>query len=154
MVVDFNTFIYAGFFVSDEDKEKLEIAFCENIENGASYLQDWKKYIDHCTMIFNDGDFDDAKSENIINYLKDTPPNTHMYLTVDGIGRYENVFAFRIKKTEVVSMLIKNKQPHITCVLNSDTNKPVDSNKITEWIDINLIKIDTVCKIFNKRKKK
>ena len=28
-----------------------------------------KKYIDHCTMIFNDGNFDDAKSENIINYL-------------------------------------------------------------------------------------
>ena len=108
MIINLNLFIYAGFFVSDEDKEKLEIAFCENVDNGAKYLQDWKKYIDHCTMIFNDGNFDDAKSENIINYLKDTPPDTHMYLTVDGIGRYENVFAFRIEKTEVVSMLIKN----------------------------------------------
>ena len=105
-------------------------------------------------MIFNDGNFDDAKSENIINYLKYTPPDTHMYLKVDGIGRYENVFAFRIKKTEVVSMLIKNKQPHITCVLDPTTNKPVDSNKISKWVDIKPIKIDTICKVINKHKRK
>ena len=92
--------------------------------------------------------------KNIINYLNDTPPDTHMYLTVDGIGRYENVFAFRIKKTEVVSMLIKNKQPHITCVLDPTTNKPVDSNKISKWVDIKPIKIDTICKVINKHKRK
>ena len=44
-------------------------------------------------------------------------------------------------------MLVKNKQPHITCVLNPKVNKPVDSNKITEWIDIEPIKVDTICGI-------
>ena len=38
MIINLNSFIYAGFFVSDEDKEKLEIAFCENVDNGAKYL--------------------------------------------------------------------------------------------------------------------
>ena len=147
MRVDLKTMIYAGLFVTPESKEQLEIAFCSNVEDGALYLQNNKKYIDHCTMIFNDGNFDDAQSENILEYLKNCPDNTHFMLTVDGIGKYESVYAFRVKRTESVVMLVKNKQPHITCVLNPKVNKPVDSNKITEWIDIEPIKVDTICSI-------
>ena len=47
----------------------LEIAFCENVDNGAKYLQEWKMYIAHCTMIFNDGNFDDAKSDCAVTML-------------------------------------------------------------------------------------
>ena len=60
-------------------------------------------------MIFNDGNFDDAQSENILEYLKNCPDNTHFMLTVDGIGKYESVYAFRVKRTESVVMLVKSK---------------------------------------------
>lgn len=151
MNVDLNTMIYAGFFLTPDSKEKLKTVFCNIIPRGVDIMNTWKVYLDHCTMIFNDGNFDDAKSENIINYLQTCYTDEHTVLTVDAIGRFENVYAFRIVKTETTDMLIKNKQPHVTCVLDPTTNKPVDSNSITDWTPIDPIRIDTVCKIISRK---
>lgn len=150
MEINSKTFLYAGFFISSNaDKDKLNTvlpAYQIKLKNP-----NWKVYLDHCTMLFNDGHLDDNKSKQILNFLLNTPPNTHVPLIVDGIGRYHDVIAFRVKKTDIISKLVKNRQPHITYMLNPSRNKPVDSNKITDWFDITPIEIDTYIDIKNRR---
>ena len=67
------------------------------------------------------------------------------------ISNYQDVITFRVKKTDIVSKLVKNRQPHITCMLNPSHNKPDDSNKITEWFNITPIEIDAYIDIKNRR---
>lgn len=114
MTVDIKKFIYAGMFINDEYKNTLKNSFIKNVPNAYNYIENWKMYLDHCTMIFNKGDLKNKKSEYIIRFLESIPDNTS---------------------------IVKNKTPHITAFLNPLTNKPVDSNKIIVWEEIEPIQI-------------
>ena len=54
-------------------------------------------------------------------------------LTIDGIGISDDAIAVRVNYGNVLP--IANKIPHIT-IATPPNGKPVNSNKITKWIDI------------------
>jgi hypothetical protein len=65
--------------------------------------------------------------------------NLNQPLEINGIGVSDKAMAFRCNIPE---NLCANKIPHITiCTFNG--GKPVDSNNITEWKDIEPIIIET-----------
>lgn len=152
MKIDLNKFIYVGFFLDDESKDKLKNVFIENVKDDILYSEKYKMYLDHCTMIYNDHNLNDDKSKNIINYIKGTNENKKYKLTIDAIGYYQNVCAFRVVKNYQVRSLVKNNQPHITICLEPKINKPADSNKITKWEDLDFpITVTTHIKVISKK---
>lgn len=62
-------------------------------------------------------------------------------IIIDGIGASDKSLAFRVAGDSMCTVCA-NKIPHITiCTFNG--GKPVDSNNITEWKDIEPIIIET-----------
>lgn len=159
MNIDINNFIYTGLFLTDKSKLMLKNKFINLINDGKFILNKNKCYFDHCTMLFNDKKLTDDKCIFILNFISEIENNYKVKLTIDAIGKYESVYAFKvssyskIKDNILLKDIVKNKIPHITAVLDFNKNKPVDSNKITDWVYIDPFEIDTEIKIINKRKR-
>lgn len=118
--------IYFGIFLDDKSKSRTLEAVSNN---GVSIPNDWKIFNHHMTIAFNNHSEEAEKLYNYYRrYIVDMSPTN---LVVDGIGYSEEAIALRVRW----NLPIANKIPHIT-IATPPNGKPVNSNKITTWVDI------------------
>ena len=116
--------IYFGVFLDADESERVY-----NIVNslpGINIPDDWRKYTDHMTIIYNN------KSEIAQAWAKATAPRVgeDVLLKATHVGVSDKAIAIRVN-----GEMSANAIPHIT-IACSPTGKPVDSNKITNWREI------------------
>lgn len=109
--------------------------------------KDWKTFNHHMTIAFNNGSEEARSLYNYYQiYLEDSSmKNPIVYLVVDGIGISDEAIALRVKW----ELPIANKTPHIT-IATPQNGKPVNSNKITKWFDIEPYQISGMLQVFSK----
>ena len=112
--------IYFGIFLNNVSRERLRMLF--DVPKG------WKRYGDHVTLCFNDG----SELSKIAAEINRGYIGTERTIKVTGIGISENAMALKVQLP--VGVVCINKVAHITIGCK---NKPVDSNAITIWHDIN-----------------
>ena len=116
--------IYIGIFIDGLSK-------AQNIQalekNNITIPDGWKLFNHHMTLAFNNGSKDALNTYDYYHKLFGITTN----ITVDGIGVSEDAIAMRVRFTNPIT----NKIPHIT-IATPPNGKPVNSNKITKWIDI------------------
>lgn len=132
-------FQYFGLFLDEETKKGLLDVFLTYLEEGNSigYLIN-KIYLDHCTLLHVSQLHGNSE---IYNYLNDRIGEKYE-IVINGIGISDKAVAFRVAEYSVVCV---NEIPHIT-IATFNGGKPVDSNNITEWKDIEPIIIKTTLK--------
>ena len=116
--------IYFGVFLDADESERVY-----NIVNslpGIDIPNDWRKYTDHMTIIYNN------KSEIAQAWAKATAPRVgeDVSLRATHVGVSDKAIAIHVN-----GEMSANAIPHIT-IACSPTGKPVDSNKITNWREI------------------
>ena len=133
-------FEYYGLFLTEESKTKLKAWLWENDYDFNNDLikgtlpENW--YLDHCTLLHRSQLTWD--NSNLHDFLIDKL-HEDFKIKVIGIGTSDKAMAFKVNIFPLVSV---NKTPHITiCTFNG--GKPVDSNNINEWKDIETIIIET-----------
>lgn len=141
-------FQYFGLFLSKVARENLLYFLLKN-DRYKDYISASKRiYLDHCTLIhkchlnalnLNEDSELFAKTNKLIGRC--------FKLTITGIGISDKAMAFKVEIP--VGLTCLNATPHITiCTFND--GKPVDSNNITEWGDIEPISITaTLKKLYN-----
>lgn len=134
-------FEYYGLFLPEESKTKLKAwlwehnyDFNNDIIKGALPCN-W--YLDHCTLLHKSQVLTHPQLRDTLEVALEYCNNTKGTLEINGIGVSDKAMAFRVNLSKE---LCANKIPHVTiCTFNS--GKPVDSNNITEWNDIELIRV-------------
>ena len=116
--------IYFGVFLDADESERVY-----NIINslpGIDIPDDWRKYTSHMTIIYNN------KSEIAQAWAKATAPRVgeDVLLKATHVGVSDKAIAIRVN-----GEMSANAIPHIT-IACSPIGKPVDSNKITNWREI------------------
>ena len=116
--------IYFGVFLDADESERVY-----NIINslpGIDIPDDWRKYTSHMTIIYNN------KSEIAQAWAKATAPRVgeDVLLKATHVGISDKAIAIRVN-----GEMSANAIPHIT-IACSPIGKPVDSNKITNWREI------------------
>lgn len=137
-------FQYFGLFLSDETKDYLlKLLLSDNKYRDYLDYSD-RIYLDHCTLIhtchlialnLNENSELFARTNKLID--KD------FKLTITGIGWTYEAMAFKVEIPAELTCL--NATPHITICIFGD-GKPIDSNNITAWKDIEPITITTTLK--------
>ena len=139
-------FEYIGLFLTEESKTKLkewlwlnDYDFNNDLIKG-TLPKNW--YLDHCTLLHRLQRGEDTYLiEEDLKFMSSVQVK-NMRLEINGIGISDKAMAFRCNLSEE---LCANKVPHITiCTFNG--GKPVDSNNITEWRNINPIMVKGVLK--------
>ena len=131
-------FHYFGLFLDEETKKGLLDVLLTYLEdNSVECLLD-KVYIDHCTLLHVSQLHGNSE---IYNYLNDRIGEKYE-IVINGIGISDKAAAFRVAEYSVVCV---NTTPHIT-IATYNGGKPVDSNNITEWKDIEPIIVTTILK--------
>ena len=118
--------IYFGVFLNEVSKIH-NLKALQN--NGIVIPDDWKMFNHHMTIAFNDGS---ERNQELYDAYSSFFGTTKK-LTIDGIGISDDAIAIRVNYGNVLP--IANKIPHIT-IATPPNGKPVNSNKITKWIDI------------------
>ena len=133
-------FHYFGLFLEDEVKIKLYSFLLSFLhENNISLiLFDDYTILDHCTLLHVSQLHGNSE---IYNYLNDRIGEKYE-IVINGIGISDKAITFRVAEYSVVCV---NEVPHIT-IATFNGGKPVDSNNITEWKDIEPIIIKTTLK--------
>lgn len=130
--------IYFGVFLDDNESERL-YNIVESLP-GIKIPSDWKKYAHHMTIIFNNKtDVAQAWAKTTLQRMGED-----VCLTVTHVGVSDKSIAVRVS-----GEMSANSIPHIT-IACSPNGKPVDSNKITNWREIDPFKIDGVISVFAK----
>ena len=119
-----SNWIYFGVFLDADESERVY-----NIINslpGIDIPDDWRKYTSHMTIIYNN------KSEIAQAWAKATAPRVgeDVLLKATHVGMSDKAIAIRVN-----GEMSANAIPHIT-IACSPIGKPVDSNKITNWREI------------------
>ena len=116
--------IYFGVFLDADESERVYNIV--NLLPGIDIPDDWRKYADHMTIIYNN------KSEIAQAWAKATAPRVgeDVLLKATHVGVSDKAIAIRVN-----GEMSANAIPHIT-IACSPTGKPVDSNKITNWREI------------------
>lgn len=128
-------FEYIGLFLTEESKAKLK-TWLINSNYQPEILKSEKEYLDHCTLLHRSQLTWD--NSNLHDFLIDKL-HEDFEIKIIGIGISDKAMAFKVNIFPLVSV---NKIPHITiCTFNG--GKPVDSNMITEWKDIEPIFVKT-----------
>lgn len=130
-------FEYIGLFLTEESKAELK-TWLINSNYQPEILKSEKEYLDHCTLLH--------RSQRTSHFLLEDTLSTALIMygsiiesiKIDGIGISDKAMAFRVVYP---SNLCANKIPHIT-ICTSNGGKPVDSNYITEWKDIEPITVE------------
>ena len=121
--------IYFGVFIDTISKmENLKALQ----DNNVSIPEGWKMFNHHMTIAFNNCT---EMADNMYKGYKERF-GVKTDLIIDGIGVSDEAIAVRVKYDGP----IVNKIPHITIATPRD-GKPVNSNRITEWVDIKPYKI-------------
>lgn len=134
-------FEYIGLFLTEESKAELK-TWLINSNYQPEILKSEKEYLDHCTLLHRPQRGEDTYLiEEDLKFMSSVQVK-NMRLEINGIGISDKAMAFRCNLSEE---LCANKVPHITiCTFNG--GKPVDSNNITEWRNINPIMVKGVLK--------
>ena len=145
MEINLSTFIYAGLFLNNEEKEKLIKAIPNlNILLPSNHTI----YCDHLTLLFKN-DIYTNKGQEILDFISNTKENASIKIIIDAIGCSDKAFAFFAKKTNFLNSYCMNENPHIT-LATYNGGKPVDSNKINNFIALdNPIEIVGNLKVIN-----
>ena len=116
--------IYFGVFLDADESERVYNII--NSLHGIDIPDDWRKYTGHMTIIYNN------KSEIAQAWAKATAPRVGegVLLKATHVGVSDKAIAIRVN-----GEMSANAIPHIT-IACSPTGKPVDSNKITNWREI------------------
>lgn len=133
-----NNWIYFGVFIDENAKHLNEIAI---EKQGMDIPYNWKMFNHHMTIAFNNKTED---AQNLYDVYKHTF-GKRITITVDGIGISDDAIAVRIKFNDPIA----NKIPHIT-IATPQTGKPVNSNYITKWYDIEPYDITGILNEFTK----
>ena len=93
-------------------------------------------YLHHCTLLHKS-----QKDYYTEREILESNLGKMCAITIDAVGYTDKAMAFRLNK-ELLGVPCANNTPHITiCTFNG--GKPVDSNNITEWKDIEPIFVET-----------
>lgn len=140
--------IYYGLFLPDEERAKL-LDYLYNSDWDYMFEEISKVYLDHCTLLhIVQCKMDEEKASSIENCLKWLLEEESTYkLIITHIGYNDKAIAFKVKheNPEFLKSVCFNKNPHIT-IGTYDTGKPVHSNTITNWYEIEPIEITTYLK--------
>lgn len=113
---------YYGVFLLNSEKERLLTMFWDIL--SLPYLEGWRIYADHCTLLHRT-----HKNQYIKKYL-DMALKRPIQFNVIGFGVSENVIAV------MVDLPSENETSHITLAVK-EGHKPVESNDIEDWIVFN-----------------
>ncbi len=116
---------YYGVFLDDRSRSIIDREFSSMIP------ENWKKYADHVTVLFND--YENATIANGRELSKTIGKDVPMKIV--GIGRCDTAVALKIEGVDTA-----NDVAHVTLAVSPD-RRPVDSNKITEWRSVAPIEI-------------
>ena len=131
--------IYFGVFISEQSK-KLNMDALHRA--GVTIPEGWKMYNHHMTIAFNNRT---EKAQNLFNHYQEDFGKT-VGLTINGIGVSDDAIAVRVEYEHPSA----NEITHITIATPPD-GKPVNSNNITEWIDIPRYTVVGTMTYFGKR---
>ena len=120
-----NNWIYLGIFICPLTQKRNLLALKEN---NVIIPEGWKMFNHHMTLAFNNG----SETANMIYDTYKHYFGESIDIFVDGIGISDDAIALRV---QYWANPIMNKIPHIT-IATPPNGKPVNSNKITEWFDI------------------
>ena len=112
--------IYFGIFLDEPSKERLRMDF--------DIPKDWKWHGDHVTLCFNDN----SLLSKVAAEINKGFVGAKCSIKITGIGISENAMALKVQLP--AGVVCTNKVAHITIGCK---NKPVDSNAIEIWHDIN-----------------
>lgn len=130
-----NNYIYYGLFLDENTKNEIK-DYIRHIDGYNQLLENGKReYIDHCTLLFHtqEDKFPQVKKELVELESRGFDRYSAMIMKVTHIGYLENkVMAIRVN---LFDCPCANEFPHITLCTFGD-GKPVDSNKITEWKEL------------------
>lgn len=122
--------IYFGVFLNENSKLKI-LQLLQ--DNNITIPDGWKRYIHHMTIAFNNK----TKEAESLREFYQPWMGQNINLTVNGIGISKDAIAVRVKWVDPIA----NKIPHITVAIPPN-GKPVNSNYIDNWININPIRIN------------
>lgn len=128
-----NNFHYFGLFLDTDTKNRLMDILTDNIDYNIALNVADRIFIDHCTLLHVSQLHGNSE---IYNYLKGYV-GKEFQIVINGVGISDKAMAFRIDKKSVVCV---NDIPHIT-IATFKEGKPVDSNEITNWKNIEPIVI-------------
>lgn len=131
---------YYGLFLTQESKDKLAKWLFFNGYSPESELMKKRTgwYLDYCTLLHKSQRDDYGLIRNTLDSIFDLYGQTKRLIVIDGIGQSDKAIAFRVSN---LAGLCANKIPHITiCTFND--GKPVDSNYITKWKNIETIVVE------------
>ena len=128
--------IYYGVFLDDDESERV-YNIVDSLPN-INIPSDWRKYAHHMTIVYNN------KSKIAQAWAKETNIRLgeDVLLTATHVGVSDKAIAIIVK-----GEMTANNIPHIT-IACSPTGKPVDSNKITNWKEIDPFTIDGRIDVF------
>lgn len=131
-------FEYYGLFLTDEGMTKLLLEWlainCPDVM-GKNWFYT-TMYLDHCTLLHKS-----QKDYYTEREILESNLGKMCAITIDAVGYTDKAMAFRVNK-ELLGVPCANNTPHITICTFKD-GKPVDSNSITEWKDIEPIIVET-----------
>lgn len=127
---------YYGIFFSDKEKELLYRKASQYLdlpfmfENYYFDIDTWKKYCDHVTIVYNDGNPEKQKIAERLDQLV----GNEVSMMVTHLGVSDRAIAFK------VDYKTTNKISHVTVAVAPGA-KPVESNYITDWEEIDVFYI-------------
>ena len=131
--------IYFGVFLDADESERV-YRIVDSLP-GIDIPSDWRKYAHHMTIIYNN------KSEVAQAWANTTAPRMgeDVLLRATHVGVSDRAIAIRVS-----GEMSANDIPHIT-IACSPIGKPVDSNKITNWREIDPFTINGKVDVFLKK---
>lgn len=139
---DESSFLYVCLKLTESARTRLR----DNIPEEYRGLYE-NEILHHVTLLHRSNyDPEVERSEKVVRFVKriiaDCNQSARMHFVVDGIGCSDKALAYRVK----LSTPCYNKNPHITIgVFNG--GRPVDSNDITEWVDIPKMNVDAILEV-------
>ena len=132
-----NNWIYYGVFFDDSAKRFL-------LNEAKKYItipEDWTNYCHHMTIVYNNGT---EEAQAIADKYEPIAFETTR-LHVESIGVSDRAIAFGVK----TDLAITNKKPHVTIAVAPGA-KPVESNYITEWKQIQSFDVEGTIQMVKK----
>ena len=126
-----NNWHYYGIFFNEKTRDLLYRTASQYLDLPFMFekynfdINTWKKYCDHVTIVYNDGNPEKQKLANSLQHLIGTSES----MLVTHMGVSDRAVAFK------VDYKTTNKISHVTIAVAPNA-KPVESNYITDWEDV------------------
>lgn len=120
-------FEYYGLFLTDKCKKTL----MNWINDNGYYNPNGKYYLDHCTLLHRS-----QENEDVLSFCEFWE-GAKFVMRITAIGKSNKAMAFKVELNEATCA---NSNPHIT-ICTFESGKPVDSNKIYDWVEIPVMNV-------------